>query len=454
MILLLALTGIYQTITLWLNQTSSNNLLDMSVSTSQNWSKTINKNTILSTHYAIGSGDGLFSIYYPNNMDNNLFLDETSNMLHEIISDRNISIDIHTTNWRDILKKPCIIMQYDFLVDGTLYFADYPSIKDDEIPRYFDYLILCPDNSMNGENKAYFINSTTNQSFCYSSSKSIVSSIFYSNMHSSNDGLVYISTDERTMGATLERNIFIPQWSGDSLMYAPIIENSIFQPNTNGAVNSILLENVAKGFFSNFSVDWNNSNEIDGYMFSDNETIVRYSSSENILEYFNYNAYGNTSNSVSLINGYLLCTNFMKNDISLSTPVYLANIQTSSNETTYFFNYSLNNLPIIFSSDIKSQINSEYAIEITIKNDVVKKYKRYMVNYTMGNSNILDLSVPFIDALDSAVDIYKTNVEDNIISDVTDISLGYYIDPRQQNSLKWFVSLYGNTFIVDSNVAN
>ncbi len=141
----------------------------------------------------------------------------------------------------------------------------------------------------------------------------------------------------------------------------------------------------------------------------------------------------------------------MENDTSLSTNVFLADIQKKSNETIYYFDYAVNNLPVELSAALQDKIGSNHAIEITIRNQRVKKYQRYVVNYEPLQSKDMTLNVQFIDALDEANKNYQETVEEKVITDVKNISLGYYVDLTGEIGFKWFITLYDYLFVTETN---
>lgn len=78
-----------------------------------------------------------------------------------------------------------------------------------------------------------------------------------------------------------------------------------------------------KNFFRNFSVDWSERDEDGTYTFSDSETVVKYYPDVRILEYYSYENYAGNDRT-GLLEGYQICCNFLKNDDSLQTDIYLA----------------------------------------------------------------------------------------------------------------------------------
>ena len=177
----------------------------------------------------------------------------------------------------------------------------------------------------------------------------------------------------------------------------------------------------------------------------------KYHPSERLLGYYSYENYGTDKNRMGLLEGYQISCNFLKNDTSLQTDIYLADIQrTINNEIIYYFDYAVDNLPVSLSQTVQDRIGQPHAIQITLRNQAVKEYRRYAVNYRTADEATEQINVQFIDALDEANKTYQAVVEEKVITDVKNISLGYHVDLTGSIRLKWFVTLYDYTFVVDT----
>jgi hypothetical protein len=259
----------------------------------------------------------------------------------------------------------------------------------------------------------------------------------------------YISTGQRTSAAVLWRNMFLPQWARMPYDYAPLEREFAFE--TDGEASRTALENTVKNFFHNFSVDWSSKDADGTFVFSDSETVVRYHPDTKVLEYYNYENYTGEERT-DLLEGYQICTNFLQNDNSLKTDIYLADIErTINNEVVYYFDYAVDDLPVNLSQALRDRIGSSHAIEVTLRNQAVKEYRRYAANFTQKAEEREQINVQFIDALDDANKMYQSIVEDKDITDVKNISLGYHVDLTGSIRLKWMVTLYDYTFVVDTD---
>lgn len=319
----------------------------------------------------------------------------------------------------------------------------------EDIIETFDCIVVVPSRRLGEDTKSYFINSTTNEYACYTTNVSNNSPELYNLLATDATKNIYISTGQKTGASVIWRNLFLPQWAELPYVYPALVAEPTFE--IDGALSQISMENTVKGFFRNFSVDWSSQNEDGHYIFSDNETVMNYDPETRMLEYYNYESYGNDANRTSLLDGYQISKNFLDNDNSLDTEVYLVDVKQRSTETIYYFDYVVGEFPVTLSADLLQKMEVDAAIEVCVRNDSVKQYRRYMVNFAESNTEKL-LDVQFIDALDDANKTYQMTIEDKAISEVTDISLGYYAEENGTIGLKWFVTLYEYIFVTESNM--
>jgi len=447
-IVALVIAAVFQTGELWLEGTSSHNFFNMLIKTNASTSKEADGNVLLATRYAVGEGKGTFSVYYPDQKGTSALLQEANGVLNEILSDRKNKVEFVTADWKEILGGRCIVMQYDFMVSADEYLSQYKKLKNNKVTS-FDYITIIPSRRPGEESKAYFVNSKTNDSVCFTTVKSQSAAAFYEKLVNDGSEMTYISTGQKTGASVIWRNLFLPQWADLPYRYSGLRQVPAFEKD--GMVSRVDIENTLKGFFRNFSVDWSTRDDSGDFIFSDSQTVVKYFPDRRVLEYYSYEAYGNDENNTGLLEGYQISCSFLENDTSLSTNVFLADIQKKSNETIYYFDYAVNNLPVELSAALQDKIGSKHAIEITIRNQRVKKYQRYVVNYKPLDSKDLTLNVQFIDALDEANKNYQETVEEKVITDVKNISLGYYADLTGEIGFKWFITLYDYLFVTETD---
>ena len=448
-IVALVITAIYQTGELWLEGTSGHNffyaLTDYFASDKQE----ADGDVLLATRYAVGEGEGTFSVYYPDEVGNSAMLDMANRALGEILSQNSTTPQKGTADWKEILASRCIVMQYDFMIASEEYLTNYKELKTNQKLEQFDYITIVPARRSGEESQAYFVNSETNECVAFSGEGGASSTALYDALTTETSDMLYVSTGQRTSASVLWRNMFLPQWAWLPYEYAALEREYVFEKD--GEASRAALENTVKNFFRNFSVDWSSRDEDGTVMFSDSETVVKYYPDTKVLEYYNYEGYSGEERT-GLLEGYQICCNFLKNDNSLNTDIYLADIErTINNEVVYYFDYAVDDLPVNLSQSLRDRIGSPHAIEVTLRNQAVKEYRRYAVNFTRLEEKREQINVQFIDALDDANKTYKNVVEDKDITDVKNISLGYHVDLTGSMRLKWFVTLYDYTFVVDTD---
>ena len=448
-IVALVITAIYQTGELWLEGTNGHNFFYALTNYFTSDKQGADGDVLLATRYAVGEGEGTFSVYYPDEVVNSAMPDMANRALGEILSQKETLPQKSTADWKEILANRCIVMQYDFMIASEEYLANYRELKTNQKLEQFDYITIVPAKRSGEESQAYFVNSETNECVLFRGEGSGASTTLYEALTTEDSGMLYVSTGQRTSASVLWRNMFLPQWARLPYQYAALEREFVFEKD--GEPSRATLENTVKNFFRNFSVDWSERNEDGIYTFSDSETVVKYYPEEKVLEYYSYENYAGDART-GLLEGYQICCNFLKNDNSLQTDIYLADIErTINNEVIYYFDYAVDDLPVNLSQSLRDRIGSSHAIEVTLRNQAVKEYRRYAVNFRQMAEKNERINVQFIDALDDANKTYKAIVEEKDITDVKNISLGYHVDLTGSVRLKWFVTLYDYTFVVDTD---
>ena len=451
-IVVLVIAAVYQTGELWLAGTTSHNFFNgIMQSASKATVGGQNSSVILPVaRYAVGNGGSAFSVYYSDKFGNNDtdILKIANDTLTEILYTNIQEGEKTFADWKAMLQSRSLILQYDFALAPSDYPVHTKSKKALETLKAFDCVTLLPARHPGEESQVYFINSDTNECVLYKSNKSKTAPLLYEQLVRQEGDMVYISTGQKTTSSILKRNLFLPQWADLPYFYAAVEEKPVFEQEN--AVNRMTLENSVEGFFKNFSADWSTRDESGTFEFSDSSVIVKYYPAERVLEYYSYDTYGTEKDQASLSQGYGISCNFMENDASLHTDVYLADVIRRSNETIYCFDYVTDNLPVYLSANMQEKIGMKHAIEITVRGQAVKKYRRLAVDYVLKENPSEKLHVQFIDALDEANRRYQEQVEERVVRDVENIVLGYYADGSHKLSLKWFVTLYDHDFLIDT----
>lgn len=444
----LVITAVYQTGMLWLGDTTSHNFFYTvfgMVDKDKNRIAGENGN-LLPVQYAMGSGNKRFSIRYPEEHDSRRGMTLANEFFTEVLESGTVSQTTSEVDWEKILQSRCVVFQYPFMLPMDEYSRSFSKLRRVQNMGYFDCLVLVPGKYSDEMSGIYFINSQTDNYITVTSSKSKSANSFYEWIQPVEGNFVYASTEQSGF-KLFNHNIFVPQSVEQTWKYTRLKQVNPFE--VDGVISRNMLENSVDGFFKNLAADWAKRDEKSGtYIFSDESIVVKYEP-EGMLEYYNYDSY-DTEQKVSLVEGYQLCKGFMSNDKSLKTNVYLSDIRIRSNETIYYFDYEVNGFPIQLSEELRRHVVAEHGIEIVVRNNSVRKYRRYVCNFVAQSEKNDYVDVDFLTALDQAILDYQQVENANVVTEVNDIYLGYLAEKTEDVGLQWFIELYGYVFMEDT----
>ncbi|MGL4790779.1 MAG: hypothetical protein ACRCW1_05145, partial [Anaerotignaceae bacterium] len=254
--------------------------------------------------------------------------------------------------------------------------------------------------------------------------------------------LRYISTAESGFNI-FKNNIFVPQWSQASYEY-PILqkEKSLDRYGTN---KEIALETATEAFFGNYGAQNINQDSNEVYMLNSEDIVLRYYPF-NVLEYYEYTQ-NHSLQEQTLASAFFACKEFFAKDETLKTQVQLADIQLKNNGLAFYFNYSVNNMPVFLSKEIKAELGMDYAIEVLVENNTVRQYKRYAYDFFADTENVTSANVDFLSAIDRAI---SGNDAIENITEIESIYLGYEVGVAENSGLKWFITVAGTQYTVEA----
>jgi len=445
LIIVLVFVAVFQTGNLWLEGSGGRNFFTI-VFNGMRQGKgqgIVDGKVLLPTVFAVGDGSRKFMLTYPEEKKNTTLMEGANDLLTEVMADGTAKEPKSGVDWDSILTSKCLVFQYDFMLPVENYLKEGAFGGKKKGMNYFDQIALVPAKDSGEKTKVFLVNSSTDYVMEISLERSRYAAVLYRGLNLREDALIYASTGQSGF-KLFESNVFVPQWAESTLPYQKLERVNPFEKD--GVINRGLLENAIGGFFKNFAADWSTKDETGTFMFSDETVVVKYAPKKNILEYYSYDTYENGKKD-SLIEGYGICLNFLKNDKSLQTGIYLSKIKERSSETTYYFDYEVGDFPILIADELANEMGSHNAIEIVVKNHAVKKYRRYAYNFQQGADKNGSLEVDFLTALNQAIVSYQQRQGEDIITSVEDIRLCYYLEKIGDLELKWKVKLYGTDFI-------
>ncbi|MBR5468307.1 MAG: hypothetical protein IKU80_03630, partial [Firmicutes bacterium] len=254
--------------------------------------------------------------------------------------------------------------------------------------------------------------------------------------------LQYISTAQSGFNI-FSGNIFVPQWTQSSFEYTPVMEKAVFDISDENALITQL-----EPFFGNYHGQNVDVNDLGEFTISDDEVVVKYTA-EKILEYYSYRA-EDDSVEQNTYSAYEACKEFLKKDENIGTDYYLSQVQIRNNTTVFLFDYCIDNMPIVLLEEGENGLSHKYAMEVVVKNNAVKNYRRYAVNFGKGAEESMAAQNDFLMAVNNTAALAGNEGELTAIDGMT---LGYGLDENGIYTLKWFTEIDGNILVTDTEGA-
>lgn len=441
-ILFLVTAAVYQTGTLWLEDTASHNFFyTFFYSISKDGNNSIAESAIIDpARMILGYGNKKYSVIYPRK-EHDKIQQQIEKVLKEVIENGEYQ-EKTEADWDRMLSGKVVICDYSFSVASSEYSRGIRT-KSDSFSSYvtnFDSIVIVPARTLSETVHVYFVNRETKEAVSYIKYKSAASVELYQGIElfqqENASELLSISTKQNSFHLFAE-DTFVPQWTQSSLFYHPLKKENPFG-------DQIELEQYMEGFFPNFVPEASqDSNGIS--TFSNENTVVKYDPA-GILEYYDYSVTDSrTEQTVST--AYYACTAFLKKDQSLFTDIYLSDVQLTSEGLIFCYDYTVSDFPVFLSQEEKERTGMDYAIEIVVKNNMVKKYRRYAYNFIEDKNSELILNIDFITALNSVMSQYTG---EKIVTQIDKIELGYFVNEKDKMERKWFLVMDGILYVCDS----
>ncbi len=448
-IIALVIATVVQTVKLWLYDNDGHNFFYTVFADFINDGSTYSGETYILEPSSIitGYGNKKFSKFYCES-DNSGIYDLGNDGIKELFS-KGEFLEKSQLDWDSFLISKCLIFKYSQSFNINDFETSFGKNKDLKNDFNFNSILIYPQMNYGSTLKISFVDLEKEESYNYKITSSKVSKDIYdaiekrqNNEIKSDNQITYISTKQSGFNIFYD-NVFVPQWTENQIEYSLLKRINPFEQNGDFSVS--IFESYIDDFFDNSTSKWSEVNEQGGYLFSDDNTVVKYSVT-GLLEYFNYKAVDENVEE-SFIKSYSAAKNFIKSDNSLKTDIYLENWYKENDEYIFCFNYTVNNMPLIPSDILKEMNNLDYCIEISVKNNSVRKYRRIAYNYEKENKTGL-INKEFIKALDETVMINYQNSGGSIVTNVDDIKLAYYMSGKDSIKLRWFTTINNNIYSV------
>ena len=446
-IIALVITAVLQTGKLWFNNNGSHNFFYTAFVNIGGDDKTYSGERYILEPKEIVAGYGNKKFYrFYASADKTGIYTMGNRAISEIVSKGDF-VERRSVDWNELLSPKCLIFKYSGSVNSNEFLSGFEKSFDAKTDFYFDTIFIYPQMDYSSNVDISFIDTVNNQEFKYNVKKSRVSKELYDlieNSQNFDNSITYISTKQSGFNIFSD-DIFVPQWPDNKLNYNIVKRVNPFEINGEFSLNS--LENYIDEFFESGTLKWSETDKTGSYLFSDDNTVVKYTNN-GLIEYYNYEPVDKDVNQ-SFITAYSTAKSFMERDKELETDIYLLDWKENGDEIVFCFNYTVNNLPLIPSEILMGMTNMDCCLEISVKNNSVRKYRRIAYNYEKDTKTAV-ANKEFIRALDETVMMRYENSEESVITNVDDIKLGYYISGRDNLKLKWFTTIDGEMYSVES----
>ncbi len=420
---------LYQTVRLWFGDSSSRNFFYSFFYGRESYNNDTSEYVYMEpSSIFISTGNKSFYVRYKNE-----FTEELFKSLNESVSQtlRTGSFVFEKTiDWDELLSRKAFILHFGFLVPTDEFIKNFANTGFTQLNRLknISSIMVMPSRSQFEDFQIAFLDEEANNCVLFKDSQGKNNLALNSYIDSiSETGQLFFIASTQSGFSMFNKNLFIPQWSGNDLHYNEI---EMIDPFSEDSDMYAFIDN----FFENPAARW--QGQVDGIpTFSDENRVVKYYP-DGFLEYANYDSYD--SNSGSLESAYITALNFMNKNSALGNDVFLTSSKQYEDGFVFCFDYTFDNYPIFFSKEILSKYNLSSAIEITVQGNKVYKYRRFIKQFREKRTKEQPLlSEDFTKILENFISREMTPKE-SFFNKIEDVALGYHIS-KDNIKMEWFL---------------
>lgn len=444
-IIALAVTAVYQTVLLWLGSSAGHNFFYYFLSKENFLSRSENteKTSVDPEKIIVGYGTKTFNVTYPGLFGN--YISKTAdNFILNVLKNKD-EIYQEDTSVEKYIDKKCIVYDFGVRFSASEYMFGLGENIDLGI-EFISRIIAVAGTDPSDVNRLYFVDEKNFKTAVVTSSdmryNESMENMIKASSENDAEKLRYISTAQSGL-YIFKTNVFVPQWTQPQLDYNRVQKQGIAL-KTKEEIEADLNTSLS-GFFEGYSPLYSVDEE-GVYILSSNSLVIKYYPN-GIFEYYDYGQTKETKDKQTLSTAYYKCKEFLGQDKTLKTDLYLSDVYKSKgNELVFRFNYSVNDFPVILSEKVKEEINAEYAVEVVVENNSVKRYKRYAYDIFVNPAKTEATTVDFVNAMNKSITTMTESV-----NKIDDIVLGYYLsDDEDDGTLKWFIEIEDKSFVVNT----
>jgi hypothetical protein len=373
----LAVLAVYQASWLWIVNITSRNLGSLSdlFATERELDSSGNLSELSKPYRLItGTGNGKFNVHYSRLGDspNKAYGDS---VITAMLTDGKI-ITERTPDYAELLSRPMLMFEYAFQMPSETFAKSYGQQETLLTQNGVDSFtrVLIQPQSVEFENiYVFFING--DNAVQYSLNPSVLEDAEMDSGISppDDDGLYYIFAD----------NTFAAVWLNAEF---PLVEVANPYISMYGDRLMSHIRSCVELLFDNPSTVRESSSSDGEYIFSNDRSVVHYHKRD-VLEYANYTFAGRPE--TEFTQDYMAALSFINRDSYVVNEFYLAEYETESGQTTFRFDYVINDFPMVLIEGWPDATDSGHAIEAVVDRGVVVRYKKLAHNFHIEDSGPL-----------------------------------------------------------------
>lgn len=381
-------------------------------------------------------GSGRFFIHYSTLGDRAVFVNGTE-AAGRLLKNGEF-IGAAELDMAELLSRGPVVFEYRFPVPPEAYASSLeqrPGLLSSRLES-FNMVFFIPDET--GDFLSiFFIDSLSGQKTAYEfrlQDKALCAAFLETAEQSG--GLYYVFSGDEGYG--FGSAIFLAKSDSGGFEHKSAVSQNAYHEGS-GTMSLRTVENGVDVFFDDPAVKLKDGAP-DVYTFSDENTVVKYYRS-GLLEYSSWKS--NTGSVTgTFASAYAAAVDFINKDGLVVNGYYLADYSNDGKLWHFYFDLTVGDMPVFLADSLKESLGLSSAIEVTVQDDKVSKYRKYACSFVanLSESTVINYAL----AIENIAAIYGVFEAD--FAQINRFDLGFKADGSRLLSLAWHVGFEDLTF--------
>ena len=379
-IIVLIFLAVYQTSQLWFEDSAGTSILANIYKPREAAPESgLKRHFAYPMRVVTGAGDGKFFSSY--SMAENAVLKLCDEMIEEALASATIEA-VSRINWTDSLSGAVVVYEYNFPIKSAE-FIKATGFRNSSLSSAidsFDTIFIQADEANRVIITFYdSVSETcarTNGNLLIKNTHEFLA-IIGEVVNERSGGIYYEASI--LAGIESQKNFFIPAWDEKGCYYVLGRIDTDYYDSSMGVEKSAIRSNLMT-FFDNPSAVYDATT--DTIASGDENTIVKYYSND-VLEYTSYKW---DSKNTDLLDDYAVALDFIeKRDVLMTNEIYLSHCYELKGERHFYFDYVVNDLPVIFAAQLKSSMQDQLSsgIKVVVREGSLVGYTRLAYSFSV-----------------------------------------------------------------------